>query len=58
MAVTKFAGLFLNPKPLEMATEIKYETVVCTTKITGITASSINLSAFNCLANFVKTISG
>ena len=56
IAVTKFVGLFANPNPLDTAIETKYDTVVCTTKITGITASSANLSAFNCLASFVKTI--
>jgi len=55
MAVTKFAGLLPNPNPLETATETKYETRVCTTKITGMTANSANLSAFNCAASFVKT---
>ncbi len=54
--MTKFVGLFENPNPLETARETKYETVVCTTKITGMTASSVNLSEVNCLANFVKTI--
>lgn len=58
IAVTKFAGLFPNPNPLETTTETKYETVVCTTKITGMTANSSNLSAVNCEASFVKTMSG
>ena len=56
IAVTKFVCLFLKPNPLETEIDTKYETVVCTIKITGITASSASLSAVNCFASFVKTI--
>jgi hypothetical protein len=47
MAVTKLAGLFLKPNALEIPIDIRYETVVWTTKITGMTANSSNLSAFS-----------
>jgi hypothetical protein len=57
IAVTKLAGLFPNPKALETPIETKYDTKVCRTKMAGITASSSSLSAVNCDANFVKTIS-
>jgi hypothetical protein len=56
IAVTKLAGLFPNPNPFETTIETRYDTRVCTTKITGITANSSNLSAVNCEANFVKTV--
>lgn len=55
IAVTKFAGRFLNLNALDTPTETRYETKVCTMKITGMIASSTNLSAVNCDANFVKT---
>ena len=58
MAVTKFEGLFEKPNAFETPIEIRYETVVWTTKMTGMTANSSNLSAFSCEANFVKTVRG
>ncbi len=55
MAVTKFEGLFLKPKAFDTRMDTTYETVVCTMKMTGMTANSPSLSAVNWEANLVKT---
>lgn len=57
IAVTKFDARLVNPNALPTARDTKYETRVCTMKMTGMTASSTSFSAVNCDANFVKTIS-
>lgn len=55
MAVTKLEALLLKPKSRVTICETPYDTRVCMTKMTGITARSASLSAFSWAASFVKT---
>lgn len=55
MAVTKLEARLLKPNALDTVTDAQYDTVVMTTKMTGMMPSSENLSASSWDASFVKT---
>jgi hypothetical protein len=55
MAATKLDCRFLNRQHFETMKEQKYETKVCTMKITGMIARSVSFSAVNCEPSLVKT---
>ena len=55
MAVTKLDARLLNRKAFDTPTETPYETMVWMTKMTGMMASSMSVSAFSWDASFVKT---
>ena len=62
MAVTKFEGLFLNLKSMDISQEENHETRICVMNMSGMMARSASLSAFSWPASFenirhgVKTI--